>query len=199
MELREKIIQAAEQVMRAKGLARTTTKEIARIAGCSEGSLYNHFQSKEDLFLQVLKGILPTFVAALMKLSQRQGIGTVQDNLEDAAIAALAYFHQSLPTSASIFSDPDLLAHHREGLHERNEGPHRANELVAAYLRSEQLQGRVRADVDPRAAADLLLGACFQHVFIRQFSAEDESKEAQAGYAKQVISTLMQGLLPGAE
>jgi AcrR family transcriptional regulator len=63
MELRDRIIEAADQVIRTNGLSRTTTKEIARIAGCSEGSLYNHFQSKEDLFVHVMKGMLPGFLA----------------------------------------------------------------------------------------------------------------------------------------
>ena len=36
--------------MRGKGLVRATTKEIARAAGLSEGTLYNHFANKEELF-----------------------------------------------------------------------------------------------------------------------------------------------------
>jgi AcrR family transcriptional regulator len=59
---REKIVEAAERVMRERGLARTTTKEIARAAGYSEGTLYKHFESKEDLFLAVLAERFPAFV-----------------------------------------------------------------------------------------------------------------------------------------
>lgn len=199
VELRERILQAATEVIRAKGLARTTTKEIARIAGCSEGSLYNHFQSKEDLFIHVMRGYLPSFIATLMQLHQRQGVGTVRENLEELAITALAYFHESVPMSASIFAEPELLAHHRQEGRKRNQGPHKANEEVAAYLRAEQLLGRVRSDVDPRAVADLLLGACFQHAFHAQFAGEEETKAAQLGYAKGVVGTVLQGLLPERE
>lgn len=45
----EKIQSAALALFIKKGIAGTTTKEIARKAGVSEGSIYNHFESKGDL------------------------------------------------------------------------------------------------------------------------------------------------------
>ena len=63
MGTRERIVEAAERVMRERGLARGTTKEIARAAGYSEGTLYKHFESKEDLFLAMLTERFPSFVA----------------------------------------------------------------------------------------------------------------------------------------
>src|SRR5215210_7138434 len=47
---RERILAAAREVMLSKGLVRATTKEIARAADLSEGTLYNHFANKEELF-----------------------------------------------------------------------------------------------------------------------------------------------------
>jgi AcrR family transcriptional regulator len=44
---RVRILDAAHELMLTLGLARTTTKEIARAAGCSEAALYKHFASKE--------------------------------------------------------------------------------------------------------------------------------------------------------
>jgi AcrR family transcriptional regulator len=196
MELRERIIEAAEQVIRTRGLSKTTTKEIARIAGCSEGSLYNHFQSKEDLFLHVMKGHLKGFLAVLIKLPGRKGTATVKDNLGEVAHAAIEYFHLSTAMTASMFTEPDFLARHRPGFQQRNEGPHRANEVVAAYLHAEQKLGRVSADINPRSAADLLLGACFQHAFHLHFLGEDEPKDVRKQFVKNMLQVMMQGLLP---
>ena len=39
--------------MRTKGLARATTKEIAKAAGFSEAAPYKHFADKTELFLVV--------------------------------------------------------------------------------------------------------------------------------------------------
>ena len=54
----------ALHVMPTRGLARTTTKEIARAAGYSEATLYKLFDDKFDLFLCVLAERLPTIAVA---------------------------------------------------------------------------------------------------------------------------------------
>lgn len=45
----EKIQSAALKLFIMKGITGTTTKEIARKAGVSEGTIYNYFESKGDL------------------------------------------------------------------------------------------------------------------------------------------------------
>jgi len=105
--------------MRERGLARSTTKEIAHAAGYSEGTFYKHFESKEDLFFAVLAERLPWFVALVEELPARVGRGTVRETLEEVARNALAFYGEIVPMAASIFLEPGLLARHREGVHER--------------------------------------------------------------------------------
>ncbi len=45
------IRQAAIELFAAQGYARTTTKEIARAAGVSEGTIFKYFPTKRDLLL----------------------------------------------------------------------------------------------------------------------------------------------------
>ena len=52
-ETSQKIIDAAMTLVRDKGYVATTTKEIARIAGVNECTLFRKFESKKDI---VLKG-----------------------------------------------------------------------------------------------------------------------------------------------
>ncbi len=54
MDKRRQILEAAERVFRAKGLAGATTREIARDAGCAEGTIYLHFEDRMALFSAVL-------------------------------------------------------------------------------------------------------------------------------------------------
>jgi AcrR family transcriptional regulator len=68
-DTRDRILDAAAHVMRTRGFARTTTKEIARAAGYSEATLYKHFLDKTDLFLAVLKERLPSLGSTLSALS----------------------------------------------------------------------------------------------------------------------------------
>jgi AcrR family transcriptional regulator len=191
------MVEAAERVMRERGLARSTTREIAREAGFSEGALYKHFDSKEDLFLHVLAERLPSFVALAKELPGRAGVGTVEETLREVARKSLAFFGRGLPMFASIFSEPALLSRHAQEIRRRGGGPHRANEAVSAYLRDEQRLGRVRDDADPEAAAAMLLGACFQRAFLRQFLAEEDDPAEEERFAEDVVGTLIRGLTPG--
>ena len=73
---RVRILDAAHELMLTVGLARATTKEIARAAGCSEAALYKYFDSKEDLFVRVLAERLPRLTPLLGSLAAEPGRGT---------------------------------------------------------------------------------------------------------------------------
>jgi AcrR family transcriptional regulator len=190
------MVEAAERVMRSKGLARSTTKEIAREAGYSEGAIYKHFESKEELFICVLTERLPSFVGILGELPRRAGQEALGGVLGEVASAALAFYGESFPMSASIFSEPGLLARHREEIRKRGAGPQKANEALAAYLEDERKLGRVREDADPEAAAAMLLGACFQRAFFKSFSGESDVPVQEEGFEENIVRTLVRSLSP---
>ena len=48
---KEKILAAALELFRKKGLDGTTTRQISKKAGIAEGTLFNYFKTKEDLAL----------------------------------------------------------------------------------------------------------------------------------------------------
>jgi TetR/AcrR family fatty acid metabolism transcriptional regulator len=51
---REQIVGAAMRVFAEKGFRRATTREVAREAGVSEGTIYNYFEDKDALLLTIL-------------------------------------------------------------------------------------------------------------------------------------------------
>jgi AcrR family transcriptional regulator len=194
---RDQLVAAAERVLRTRGLARATTKEIAREAGCAEGTLYLHFADKLDLVRAVHERLLPAFIEVVRRLPERVGQGTVEGNLTELASSALELYRDLLPIGSSLFADPELLRRYRALLAVRDAGPHRAWEPVAAYLRAEQALGRVAGEADPAAAAVLLLGACQQLVFVELLSGPERlpfPDRAQA--AAELVTTLLAGLGP---
>jgi AcrR family transcriptional regulator len=197
LRTRERMVEAAERVMRSKGLAHTTTKEIAREAGYSEGAIYKHFESKEELFIRVLTERLPSFVGIIQELPRRAGREALGGVLEEVAGAALAFYGESFPMSVSVFSEPGLLARHREEMRRMGAGPEKANEALAAYLEAERDLGRVREDADPEAAAAMLLGACFQRAFLTSFSGEDVIPAQEEGFVAGIARTLTRSLSSG--
>jgi AcrR family transcriptional regulator len=190
MGIRDRILDAAVAVLRERGLAAATTKEIARVAGCSEGSLYTYFANKEQLLHAVMAERLPPFIPLLYTLLERAGEDTLEDHLEEVARLALPFYVQMMPLAATVLATPDLA----DGLRHQNLGPHRANESLVRYLRLEQRLGRIRAGASLEAAAALLLGACLQRAFNRQFSGQIPDASADDHFITDLVATLMQGL-----
>ncbi|MEV7544284.1 TetR/AcrR family transcriptional regulator [Streptomyces sp. NPDC089915] len=168
----ERLLDAAETLMRTIGLANTTTKAIAREAGCSEAALYKHYANKEELFVRVLMERTPNAGPLMAALDADAGPGgdALREALSGIARHASLFYAEAMPMAASLFAEPALLTRHREGVQEIGAGPHVVRDALEGRLRRELDAGRLRADADPRAAAALLLGACFQRAFFLHFS-----------------------------
>lgn len=54
---REKILRASLELFVEKGIAATTTREIAALAAISEGAIYRHFESKDEIAFELFRSI----------------------------------------------------------------------------------------------------------------------------------------------
>lgn len=194
---RERIIDAAAGVLTERGLARATTKEIARAAGTSEATLYKHFSGKEEIFVRVLLDRVPGFAATVLDAPERAGERDVAENLAEIARAAVRFYRSTFPIAASVFLERSLLERHRAAMVELGVGPRRPGERLADYLRAERDRGRVAEHADPDSAAALLLGACFQRGFLAAYEETDLDDADLDAFAAGLVATLMPGLEPG--
>ncbi|MEQ6023667.1 helix-turn-helix domain-containing protein [Streptomyces salinarius] len=190
---RERILDAAHELMLTVGLARATTKEIARVAGCSEAALYKHYASKEELFIRVLSERLPRLTPLLRGLAAEPGRAPLEDNLTEIARQAALFYEQSFPIAASLYAQTQLKRRHDDTMRELGTGPHLPIEGLDAYLRAEQAAGRVRSDADTFAAASLLLGACAQRAFAYEATPTGVRPPVDA-FARRLARTLLAGL-----
>jgi AcrR family transcriptional regulator len=193
---RDRILDAAADVMTRLGLARATTKEIARAAGCSEALLYKHFREKEEIFLGVLKDRLPNLTATLAALPDQAGTGSVRDRLVEVVDLGVRFYAGGMAIGSSMLGDPELVRRHREWLVGRGIGPQLANRMLADYLRAEQAAGRVATGVDADAAAAMLLGASYQRAFLIRLMGEEVLTPAPAAFATGVVDAALRGLEP---
>jgi AcrR family transcriptional regulator len=197
---RDAILDGALEVMRARGLARTTTKEIARAAGFSEATLYKLFTDKTDLFLCVFAERLPWGAAVRDGVSDLVGQNSVQENLTAMVVEIERLFDTSLPIAMSLFSDAELLAREAEAVHARGGlGPGIVIQRLGDYLRGEQAGGRVSATAPVDAAATALVGACMHHAFVGSFSDRGrggDRERAFAALADGVVAAVLYGICP---
>jgi AcrR family transcriptional regulator len=194
MRTRQYILEAAERMLQSKGLARLTNKEIAQEAGCAEGTLYKHFETKEELILSAIEEHLPDFLAVVQ--DDRIGYGSLEANVQDIAHAAIRYYRKLVPLATSLFADMELMARFRHWMQEQQAGPLNLYEKVADYLAAEQQIGRLNQAIQPFNVAALLLGACFQYVFVQYFQGQDPFPVSEQVYVAGLVQTLLMGGAP---
>lgn len=192
-ETRQLILNGAKKVVREKGLAGATTREIARAVGVADGTLYVHFADRIELFLALLRQSLPPMTGPLRDLEYRVGRGTVRGNLEGVVRGALDFMQEIVPLAASLFAEPELLRAHQQELQRRNEGPHISMAAVENYIRAEQGLGRIGKRVNPKIVYVLLFGACLHRVFISHFLGHHIGPSDEV-FVKQVVAATMNGL-----
>ncbi|MGW3566548.1 TetR/AcrR family transcriptional regulator [Streptomyces sp. NPDC000941] len=191
MSTRERILDAAADILRTRGVVHATTKEIAQATGVSEPTLYKYFGDKERLLLAVLEERLP----GLSGVSVRPGAGDVEENLAELAHAVLHFYQRSIPMLGALLADPRRMAAHRVAMDRHGGGPDKAVAGFATYLRAEQDLGRIAADADPEASAALLIGACFQEAFLRYYAQGPEADAAPRSRAEALVRAVVRPLL----
>ena len=65
---KERILRATLELFQVHGIKKTTTNEVARKAGVSPATVYNHFGSKENLVLATVKYFLTSTAADFSKI-----------------------------------------------------------------------------------------------------------------------------------
>lgn len=195
-ETRRLILEAAARVLREKGLAGASTREIAREAGVADGTLYVHFRDRVDLFMALIQEHLPAFVEPLKLLPHRAGRRSVKANVAEVLEAFITWHEKLIPVFSAVNADPSLSEALRQRLAERDEGPHRAVAAVEQYLAAEQELGRVNAKVNPKTIAILLFGAPHYWNSCRH-AVDNDLGYAREALIKDIVDSLFAGLAVG--
>jgi AcrR family transcriptional regulator len=186
---RRALIEATAEVIRRVGVGGLTTKEVARTAGRSEGSIYNHFADKLDLIEAVLRTHVDDLRASFDGLDP--GGAPVPEQLCRLLGEQIAARRGLLPIEAGLLSDPDLRERHRDMLEDAQRGPQRGHHKLTDYLRAEQQLGRFPADRDPQATAFALIGACREGAYLELVIGSDQLPIAVDDLPTRIVAELL--------
>lgn len=101
---KDAIIEAAAELFAAKGFRATTVRDIAEEAGVLSGSLYAHIETKEDLYLEIVRRAAQDFTQAVQPWVSADI--PPEDKLAGMIRAHLAVIGQSRPW-ARVYLDDD--------------------------------------------------------------------------------------------
>lgn len=191
--LRRRIIDAADALIREHGLGGATTREIAKAAGCAEGSIYVHFEDKIDLVIAVIVEREP-FFAELLELPTRAGENTVEENLVPWVEELLQLLRDNQPIFYALMGDRNVFARFKERLRERETGPVAVFKAATEYVRAEQELRRLDPGVPPDVVASILIGACRDQTVTRALAGVEPT--ASEVFARALVRTVVFGLAP---
>jgi AcrR family transcriptional regulator len=147
----QRILDAAQELITHYGYDKTRVSELADGAGVSKGTIYLHFDSKEDLFEALLiRELIHHGKAWMRSLEEDPKGGTLGGmyrsilTVRSGSALVMAMMQQNRKIMGSYLDRPGNLL---EGMYGSGMGPEIFEEL--------QRVGCVRSDVDPRVLAHL--------------------------------------------
>ena len=190
LDTRERILLAAEDLLRKHGIAKTTGVDVARALDMSHGNVYRHFASKTELQDAVAQSWLKKIMEPLRVIVAEHGAAA--ERLERWVLTLAA------AKRAKVLNDPELFAaYHAIAQEAREVVDAHVSELrahLAAIIRDGAAQGAFNVK-DPEAAAGAVLNATarFHHPYhVKESGGRDTTAEIHA-----VLKLVLAGLGAG--
>lgn len=190
-ETRERILQAAADLLRRHGPAKTTVVDVARALDMSHANVYRHFASKTELHDAVADRWLKAISGPLQKIAQ--GNGRASKRLEQWVLALAA------AKQRKVLDDPELFAtYHAVAIAARGVAEAHVAELhdqVAAIIRDGVEQGEFKV-ADPDAAAGAVLNATTR--FHHPHHVRESAGRLDQAQIRTMLKLVLAGLKSGA-
>jgi AcrR family transcriptional regulator len=192
VQRRDEIMTAAKKVFARNGFHATTIADVAREAGLAYGSVYQYFNSKDDLFQALMSAegyALRTRVAVALAAT---GVRPEKSwaPLRAAVQATFEFFEADKATAKLLLRDAYALGarfeNHLNNIYER------FIDDIAAYMAAAQLRGKV-INAPPRMVA-YTLAALIGQLAHRRLITDDGVTAAEV--ADFVIEFISNGLRP---
>jgi TetR/AcrR family transcriptional regulator, acrAB operon repressor len=190
---RETLIDAAERVFRAKGVAHATLSEVAATAGLTRGAIYWHFRDKAELLEAMCER------AAMPMETMLDAAGSDRDDplgrLRAMAVRGLS----RLARDARVQAVFDVIYHKCEFTSDmapvarrQRAADNDCGRRVIALIEEAIARGQLVPDCDPRLAAQLIKAFMIgiMHEWVRNPGSYDLASAAPA-----LVDSLLAGLV----
>jgi AcrR family transcriptional regulator len=150
---KERIEKASIELFAARGISETSVRDITRAVGISEGALYRHFESKEDLVWQAFERNYTSFANELDELASRPA------NIKDQIAAMIRGFCRAHDQDPTLFN---FLVFVQHGQLSKLPADTPTPVTVMRRVLARAIEAREIPQQDPDLATALVLGAVLQ-------------------------------------
>lgn len=163
-EKRNDILKAAMKVISESGFERATIEDIAKEAGIGKGTVYEYFESKNTLFLDMLRYGVKQYQEGLTQaLSQANGIFEVIRNYSSYSAEFMSQHIDIVNSSMSGQSLPE------EMRLQMMENWATIHQTIEKKVREGIRLRDIRANIDPVMAASAIIGGTNQYIMRKIF------------------------------
>jgi AcrR family transcriptional regulator len=191
-ETRDRILGAAEELLRRHGIAKTTVVDVARALEMSHANVYRHFASKTELQDAVAQRWLQKIMTPLRAIVAEKG--DAAERLERWVLTLAAQKRAKVLNDPELFAAYHAVAQSARTVVEAHLGE--LNEHIAAIIRDGVQSGAFKVE-DPEQAAAAVLNATsrFHHPYhVKESGGRDTTVEIRA-VMKLVLAGLRAGTL----
>lgn len=188
-ETSQKIVDAAMSLVRDKGYVATTTKDIAKLAGVNECTLFRKFQSKKDIVLSGMeqekwRGNLTSDVFKHVKW----------ELAPDLEMFMTEYMNRITPDFVKLSIGLRAPQLYEESAPLVMKVPQAFLSSLIGYFNEMEQQGKLPHS-DFECLAMTLFSSTFGYTFLRASFEDRLSTVGQEQFIKQTVKTLIQGIL----
>ena len=187
---RMQILMGASQVFAEKGYHQATTKEIAKAAGVSEGTIYNYFANKRELLVAMVNAIGMQSVREIMvDESPDDPEAFMKAILKDRFEIGKQFGNRVAPLIAEMFTDAEM----RETIYNQIAIPIAGH--IEKFIQTNIETGRFRP-VNPVITTRCFVGSIFIN-FALKFSGLDKRYHdiTEDELIDELVSNFLNGLL----
>ena len=158
----QQILQAAIEVFGRSSFDDASVSEIARKAGVAEGTIYQYFRNKQDLFFAIPREKTKAFSGQLDL--HLEGVTDARDKIRKFIWYYLYFFKTNPDYARSLMLEMRVSRDFRKS--KSHKGVRRFTKQALDIIKEGQEQGVVRRDIDMYLSRHLLLGI-LEHVVTR--------------------------------
>jgi AcrR family transcriptional regulator len=156
---RQELVRLAANVFRTKGYGSTTLNEVAKLAGLDRATVYYYVGSKEELFREVVQGLLDVNLVEAERLVRDRSL-LPREKLRHLIEILMLSYEENYPY-AYVYIQQDM---HKvadkssQWATSMAKQTHRFEKAVLTLINEGVQSGDLRADVVPELAANALFG-----------------------------------------
>ena len=154
---KQKIMDAALQLFKNKGVDATRLQDIAKAAGMTRGAIYWHFKNKLDILTTLMLDMKKRFEVLLKNFQEEDGgaVEKLERLIHEIIMAHTAdeRFQDLIIVMMSNYQRSQNLRKH----HFKTEFPTQFIEIVSDLTRQGMDEGAIRRDIDPNEIAWIVL------------------------------------------